>query len=165
MEGCCLLCNKQTDKKQRRLLQTQQSRHILPVFDRLVRQVFDCEAVAALLTSTAENAFLCRRPCFAMLERILKLSADLKKEENVVCQQLKQAGEVRGMQLSDSPVQPSDNWVQVTPSRKRTATEETRGSPVKKRRVSFGRSTPVRRAIQSIVIPPGASPTAVAVRF
>ena len=134
------------------------------MYDRLVRQVFDCEAVVALLTSAAENAFLCRRPCFAKLERIWKLSADLKKEEEIVCQQLKRAGEARGMQLSDS-LQPSDNQVQVTPSRKRTAAREIRGSPAKKRRVSFGRSTPVRRAIQSIVIPPGASPTAMAVRF
>ena len=147
----CLLCAERFDR--RVLLHSAANRHALPVLSELVEEMFGSSFVDTVLPA---GISVCR-PCFRRVEKMTKLKKDLLREGQVLRRQLQRAGEIHGLSLCSSPSV-------CSPRRKHTAHEAALSSPSPKRSMwRFVSSTPVKRALNTLVVPESQTSPAVAV--
>ena len=123
-EERCTVCLQELPKSTtRRRLNSDATKHVVPVLRELAGRSFQAECVSALLPCS-DDVFLCRA-CFRKAERLLQLRKEMCGLECQLAERLKQSGEQRGLglvpaELKTLPPTASDQSTTPRPQRHST---------------------------------------------
>ena len=131
----CILCKIHLAK--RRKLYGTSNQQVLKSLKEFVVDLFGEEAIRIILPSSAA---LCLR-CIRKLEQLQKVKQDLEQKEKDVRNEIKKIGEDNQLLVSTA-----EN-IQITPTRKRAASQGLSSSSKKRRKLSSEVCTPVQQTL------------------
>ena len=140
----CVLCGSQLRScKERRLLTSEQSCHVIPTAIRLLRdcvpgndqQLANSDAEALLRIS--DKSYLCKRPCYAQLEKIDKLEGELDSIKRELKEKMKAVHEEELTKRATDAIAEVEGPIML---------------PLKRRRLVFSRGSTAATSSPSVTV-------------
>ena len=147
----CVVCLSPLEPAKRSKLYSASGSCVQPVLREFVGRLFP-GAIASVIPAEDAGAFACRRPCFSLLEKILKTRQTLAQLETELETKLKCVGTRLGLQSGPSSEDQASKD-QRTPPRKRQLEAAHEVIPPEKRSKRQPLDTPTKRVIQQTAAP------------